>query len=74
MAWQSWLFTRYLAPGFDLFLFGMVARSLEERLLCDVIDTIAVMVCEDDLVGRKIIRIVAFFHTVIPERGREVCN
>ena len=61
MAWQSGLFPRYLAPGFDLVLFGTVVRSLDERLLCDIVDLIAVMVCEDDMVGRKIIRIVAFF-------------
>jgi len=51
-----------------------VVRSLEERLLCDIVDLIAVMVCEDDLVGRTFIRIVAFFRTGIPDRGREVCN
>jgi len=69
VAWQSGLLPRYLVPGFDL-----VVRSLEERLLCDIVDLIAVMVCEDDLVGRTFIRIVAFFRTGIPDRGREVCN
>jgi hypothetical protein len=69
VAWQSGLSPRYLAPGFDL-----VVKSLEERLLCDIVDLIAVMVCEDYLVRRTIIRIVAFFRTGIPERGREVCN
>jgi len=36
-------------------------QELGGRLLCDIIDLIAVMVCEDDMMGRKIIRIVAFF-------------
>jgi hypothetical protein len=61
LAWQSEQLPRYLAQGFDLFHFEMVVRRLEERLLCDAADLIPVMVREDDLVGRKIIRIVAFF-------------
>lgn len=51
-----------------------MVRSLEERLLCDIVDLIAVMVCEDYMVGRKIIRIINFFRTGVPEMRREVCN